>query len=287
MTGDPSFESPTGAAPVRAPFQELATRAASGAVIGAAALALLYAGALPFALFVALAAVLASSEWSRIVRGPQIDAALIVQGLAVTLASGLAGAGLAALALAVVAAGAILVGLLSFSQRPLLSAAGVLYAGLPAVALLWLREDEPHGLTAVLLILAAVVATDVAAFATGRLAGGPKLAPSISPNKTWSGLIGGVTAAALAAWGVASAAGADPLALAGAGAALGFVSQLGDLTESALKRHFGIKDSGDLIPGHGGVMDRIDGLVFASVAAALAALALNPHAPAGALLFGG
>jgi phosphatidate cytidylyltransferase len=127
----------------------------------------------------------------------------------------------------------------------------------------------------------------VAAFVFGRLIGGPKLAPAISPNKTWSGFLGGVTTAGLAAAGFATVLGADPVKLGLAGFVLGVLAQIGDLTESALKRSFGVKDSGTLIPGHGGIMDRIDGLVFAAAAAGFVAFAIDPQAPARALLFGG
>jgi phosphatidate cytidylyltransferase len=247
----------------------------------------LYIGGLPFAVLGAVVGVLTSFEWARIVRDGAIDPGLVVQVFAVVSAAALAWLGLAALALAAVIAGSILTGLLCFQRRPLLSAEGVLYAGLPVVALIWLREDQPHGFAAVLLILIAVDATDVAAFVFGRLIGGPKLAPAISPNKTWSGFMGGISTAGLATAGFAHAIGADPVMLGTAGVFLGIVAQIGDLTESALKRSFGMKDSGHIIPGHGGIMDRIDGLVFASVAAGFVALALNPQAPASALLFGG
>jgi phosphatidate cytidylyltransferase len=237
--------------------------------------------------FVAAIGGLTSLEWSRIVRGPGFDAGLGIQIVAVAVASALAAAGLAALGLSALAVGTILTGLLCFSSRPLLSAEGVIYAGLPAVALIWLRDDPGFGLQAVLFILVSVVATDVLAFVCGRLIGGPKLAPAISPNKTWSGFLGGISAAGLAGAAFAAAIGADPVRLGLAGLVLGIVSQIGDLTESALKRSFGVKDSGTLIPGHGGIMDRIDGLVFAAAAAGFVALAINPHSPARALLFGG
>ena len=148
------------------------------------------------------------------------------------------GWGLAALALAAVIAGSILTGLLCFQRRPLLSAEGVLYAGLPVVALIWLREDQPNGFAAVLLILIAVVATDVAAFVFGRLIGGPKLAPAISPNKTWSGFLGGISTAGLAAAGFAHTIGADPLMVGISGVFLGIVAQIGDLTEVSLEAEF-------------------------------------------------
>jgi phosphatidate cytidylyltransferase len=254
-------------------------------VLAAVAAGLLYAGPLPFALLVGGVGLAACYEWSRIVRGPDIDAPMIVQMLAVGIAAGLSAFGFAALGLAGVAAGAILVGLLSFGRRPLLSAEGVLYAGLPAVALLWLREDAPNGLYAVLFVFLAVIATDVAAYACGRLIGGPKLAPAISPNKTWSGFLGGISAAGVAAFAFAHWIGAPPPILAVAGLVLGVVAQIGDLTESALKRSFGVKDSGAIIPGHGGVLDRVDGLIFAAVAAGIFALAIDPQAPASALLF--
>jgi phosphatidate cytidylyltransferase len=265
--------------------RELLIRSLSGLVLAAVALVLLYAGPVPFAVLVGGVGLAASYEWSRIVRGGDIDAPLIVQMATVVLATGLSAFGFAALALAVVAAGAILVGLLTFGRRPLLSAEGVLYAGLPTVALLWLREDAAHGLPAVLFVLIAVVATDVAAYACGRLIGGPKLAPAISPNKTWSGFLGGITAAGLAAYAFAHFVGSPPLVLAVFGVVLGIVAQIGDLTESALKRSFGVKDSGAIIPGHGGVLDRVDGLIFAAVAAGIFALAVDPQAPASALLF--
>jgi phosphatidate cytidylyltransferase len=127
--------------------------------------------------------------------------------------------------------------------------------------------------------------TDTFAYAGGRLIGGPKLWPSISPNKTWAGLLTGVTASAIA--GAVFAAfvhEAAPVMLAFNGLALGFVAQAGDLAESALKRGFGVKDASSLIPGHGGFLDRVDGVVFAATAAALMGLVVDFHAPARAIL---
>lgn len=287
MGGEPAEPSQATAPVMSGSAREIRLRTASGLVMAAIAGGVVYIGGLPFAFLGAVVGVLTSFEWSRIVRDGAIDAGLVVQAFAVVIAAVLAWLGLAALALAAVIAGSILTGLLCFQRRPLLSAEGVLYAGLPVVALIWLREDQPNGFAAVLLILIAVVATDVAAFVFGRLIGGPKLAPAISPNKTWSGFLGGISTAGLAAAGFAHTIGADPLMVGISGVFLGIVAQIGDLTESALKRSFGVKDSGHIIPGHGGIMDRIDGLVFASVAAGFVALALDPQAPASALLFGG
>lgn len=287
MGNDPADQSGAAVVAARGAFREVGVRIASGVVLALVAGALLYAGPGPFAVLVGTAAVLTSIEWSRMVRGEGIDAGLVVQAGSVLIAAALTAAGFAALGLAAIAVGAILTGLLCFGRHPLLSTEGVLYAGLPVVALIWLRDDPVYGLQAVLFILIAVVVTDIAAFVFGRLIGGPKLAPAISPNKTWSGFLGGITTAGLAAAGFAAWLGADPVKLGLAGIVLGILAQIGDLTESALKRSFRVKDSGTIIPGHGGIMDRIDGLVFAAAAAGFFAFAMNPQAPARALLFGG
>ena len=153
-------------------------------------------------------------------------------------------------------------------------AAGVPYAGLGAVALVWLRADPVAGRGNVIFLVLAVWASDIGAYAAGRLLGGPKLAPLISPGKTWSGAAGGLVAAMLVglAAGQVIAPGAAVRA-AFLAALIGAASQGGDLLESALKRGFGVKDSGQLIPGHGGLMDRLDGLLAAApVAAGLALL---------------
>jgi phosphatidate cytidylyltransferase len=145
-------------------------------------------------------------------------------------------------------------------------ALGVAYIGLPAVALVWLRGDSVIGRDNVLFLLLVVWATDIAAYVVGRLVGGPRLAPSISPGKTWSGAIGGFFGAILV--GCAAGLAAIPLA-----AGLSLVAQAGDLLESGIKRRFGVKDSGRLIPGHGGLLDRLDGVLTAAPTAALLALA--------------
>lgn len=141
---------------------------------------------------------------------------------------------------------------------------GLLYAGVALAAPVILRMDAEMGLAAVLWLFAIVWGSDVMAYFCGRLIGGPKLWPSVSPKKTWAGFIGGTAFAVAAATGVAHLFGAPallPVAVVGGVAAI--VSQGGDLFESSLKRRFGVKDSGALIPGHGGVMDRLDGFVFA------------------------
>jgi len=160
--------------------------------------------------------------------------------------------------------------------------------GLPAISLLWLRSNEPYGFAAVVLVFAIVWCSDIGAYAAGRLIGGPRLWPKISPNKTWAGLIGGLAAGTAAAAIVAPlfVAEASPLRLALTGLGLSMVAQAGDLAESALKRLFGLKDASDLIPGHGGFMDRMDSIVAVAVAAALFAFVVDAHAPARALLFG-
>jgi phosphatidate cytidylyltransferase len=149
-------------------------------------------------------------------------------------------------------------------------ALGVPYVGLTAIALIWLRADAA-GFSRVLVLLLIVWATDIAAYLAGRLIGGPKLAPAISPGKTWSGAAGGLVGALVVGfvaspgvWGLATAA------------VLSVVSQIGDLMESWIKRRYGVKDSGKLIPGHGGLLDRLDGVLTAAPVAAILALAAGP-----------
>jgi len=158
--------------------------------------------------------------------------------------------------------------------RPLIwSVSGVAYIALPCLALIWLRGQAEAGRISVLWLVLSVWATDIGAYIAGRLIGGPKLAPRISPNKTWAGLGGGMAGAALVGVGTAWMTGlASMPALALAGLALAVAEQAGDLVESAWKRHFHVKDSGSLIPGHGGLLDRVDGLLFVALGAAMMAL---------------
>ena len=261
-------------------------RATSALGLATVAFAATWAGVLPFAALVLVIALVMSWEWSRVVRGDGLDATLIVHGLAVAAAIALAAFGFAALGVAALTIGTIIVLALEFGAHPILSASGVLYAGLPSVALIWLRSDEPSGFLAVLFIVLVVAATDTLAFAAGRLIGGPRLAPSISPNKTWSGLCGGVLGAAATAalFAYAISAPIGPLAI--VGVFMGLIAQLGDLTESAMKRAFNVKDVSQLLPGHGGFMDRMDGLVPVAVVLAIAVLFVDPQAPAEAVLAG-
>ena len=150
--------------------------------------------------------------------------------------------------------------------RPVALGLAVLYALAALLALLWLRHQPVHGRETIIWILACVWATDIGAYFIGSLAGGAKLAPSISPSKTWSGLVGGMCLSAVvsAACGLIFDAG-DTVVLALIGLVVAVVAQGGDLLESAAKRRAGVKDSGSLIPGHGGVLDRIDGLIAALV----------------------
>jgi phosphatidate cytidylyltransferase len=265
----------------------LKLRLISGSILAAVAFALAYAGPLPFAAMVLFCCVVISWEWGRLVRGATFDLGFFVHALAVTAAIVLAAAGYAALAIAALAIAAIILIPLYMGRGARLSALGVFYVGLPAIALLWVRGDEPFGFTAVLFLFAVVWSSDTAAFAAGRSIGGPKLWPIISPNKTWAGLVGALCAGAISgAIFAALVPQAESVRLVLVGVGLALVAQAGDLAESALKRLFHLKDASDLIPGHGGFMDRMDSIIAVAVAAALFALAIDPHAPARALLFG-
>ena len=173
-------------------------------------------------------------------------------------------------------------------------AAGIVYAVGLFFSVIVLRTGAPdpqgqyYGLLAILFLFAVVWASDVFAYFTGRALGGPKLAPRISPNKTWSGFCGGIVGGMATATALMAAFGYGRFALyhAGLAAVLSLASIFGDLFESAFKRRFGVKDSGKLIPGHGGFMDRMDGIVTASITAALIAFAIDAFAPARALLYG-
>jgi phosphatidate cytidylyltransferase len=267
--------------------RNLKLRLIYGSLFATVAFALLYAGTLPFAALVLLCAVVISWEWGRLVRGASFDLGFFIQAAAVTVAIVLAAVGYATLAVAVLAIAAIILIPLYMGRGARLSALGVIYVGLPTVALLWLRADEPYGFMAVLFVFAVVWSSDIAAYASGRTIGGPKLAPRVSPNKTWAGLIGAIVAGAAAAGVIAAfEPGADTIRLLIIGVSLASIAQVGDLVESALKRAFGLKDASDLIPGHGGFMDRMDGLIPAAVMAALLALVVAPNAPAHGLLFG-
>lgn len=263
----------------------LQLRVLSGIVLVAVALALTFAGGVWYRLLAAAIAGAVLYEWLEMTaRGEKPSNRWLAIGLmAVLLILLVTGASISFLSMALV--GAVVVTgahAARFDAGPW-PTLGLFYAGLLGIALSALREGGAAGLSATLFLFAVVWTTDILAYFVGRAAGGPKLAPAISPGKTWSGAIGGTVAAMLAGWFIAGQLG-SPLGL-GLLLALTFVlsvvSQIGDLFESWIKRRFGVKDSSRLIPGHGGVMDRVDGLATAAFALfILGAAAAGPNLPA-------
>ncbi len=277
MSNDPQPESPK---------SDLMPRVIVGVVLIAVALGALRAGGLWFGALATLASLLMFAEWSQM---HQIGRAkrfvgLVVIGLSCVAA--MLGLPTYAVQGLILFAGAWALSQDAFRRAGDGLAAGLVYAGLPGIALIWLRE--PSGLGIVLWVLLIVWSTDILAYFSGRAIGGPKIAPRISPKKTWAGLIGGMSGAAIASaamavwWFQADFARAgglgdpsgfwnprNPVAMALIGAVLAVVSQAGDFYESWLKRRAGVKDSGKLLPGHGGVMDRLDGLVPVAVVVAV------------------
>ncbi len=252
-------------APTR--WNDLRRRAVSASILAPLVLLCIWFGSVPFVLLTALGALGLSLEWVLLCRarpsampGILVPGLILVSGAAVAL--GHAGAGVAVL---LASAGLV------WRLGGLLLASGVVYVGLAIVALIWLREwPGTDGRTAVFFLVLVVWASDIGAYAAGRLLGGPKLAPALSPAKTWSGAAGGLVLAVIVGEAVAGRLTIGTALFAGV---LAVVCQAGDLLESAIKRHVGVKDSGRLIPGHGGLLDRLDGLLAAAPIAALVVLA--------------
>ena len=256
---------------------ELALRVASALVLVPLAIATAYVGGWPFVVFWGVAALGVFWEWTALVTGADRRSILLVGGASVALSLLLLVGGYRLAAAAVLAIGTLGAAALAPAQRRGWAAAGVPYAGALAIAPVVLRSDRDDGFSAIILLFAIVWATDIAAYFAGRAIGGPKLMPLVSPKKTWSGAIGGAFAALVVALAVAKIVGgtsalAGWLAIAALAVILSVIAQAGDLFESFLKRRFGAKDSSHLIPGHGGLMDRLDGFVTASVVAALIGL---------------
>jgi phosphatidate cytidylyltransferase len=173
------------------------------------------------------------------------------------------------MAIICVGAGALATGAFTTREARLWAPAGMVYAGSALLAAVLIRQDGKHGFAALLFVLLIVWLTDILGYFAGRGVGGPKLWVRVSPNKTWAGAIGSTVGSLVFAIVYAWLGFGEMVPLAILGVALSVVAQLGDLLESAVKRHFGVKDSSHLIPGHGGLLDRLDGLVAALAAAAL------------------
>lgn len=247
---------------------ELRLRLISAGILAPLAVAAALAGGMVFAGLVLLVALGLAWEWGSLVMVPAWGGVATVS--AAWLAEVVHGS---ALAVAVLAAGAMATWAIHRglgTARAGWAGAGSLYIGLPAVALLALRARPEDGAVLMIGLLLVVWSTDTAAFVVGRTVGGARLAPGWSPGKTRAGALGGVLGAgALATLGVAFWFVETPLFVIGLAIVLSIVSQLGDLAESVIKRHFHRKDSGALIPGHGGLFDRLDSLLAAAPVLAL------------------
>ena len=251
--------------------RELAVRIAAALVLIPIALLDVWAGSIWFELGIAMIAAIMAAEWCRIVyRGSQFQFALhAMAAIGAILVVSSSGTMTALQVIAVCWAMSLVSEVLRDKSGSRWAWWGVPYIALPGLALILIRQSPEFGLLAVLWLFAIVWSADTFAYMFGRLIGGPKLAPSVSPNKTWAGLAGAVAGGTAASVLVGWCAGLPALGpLFVAGALLAVLEQLGDLFESAAKRRFGVKDSGRIIPGHGGVLDRVDGLMFAAVAAA-------------------
>ncbi len=270
-------------------WTDLRKRVLSALVLGPAALACIWLGAAPWTAAVAAAAAVLAWEWvhlcglsTRAVPGVAVPVTVLAAG-----ALAVAGLPLGGLALLFVGFGLTWLGAARLPRRNGVAlpagalAAGVLYIGIAGLALIVLRADNDAGRANVLFLFLVVWASDIGAYAAGRALGGPKLAPAVSPNKTWSGAVGGLVAAVLVGAGAAAALapGGEVWRSMAVAALLGVIAQAGDLLESWIKRRFDVKDTSRLIPGHGGLLDRLDGVLAAAPVAALMAVALGQGTP--------
>jgi len=248
--------------------RNLLVRVVAALVLAPAAVGIAYAGGALWTLLVTLAAAGLYVEWLMIV-GTAGERRVVASGLAALLIAGLCLAiGRIDASLLALVVGLAAVALLS-PQRRIWNAAGFFYAAAAEVASILVRLDQTWGFVALILILLVVWGTDIGGYFAGRGIGGPKLWPRVSPKKTWAGAIGGFAASLAIAGGFAAFGFGKTGPLLILVAILSIVSQFGDLFESAVKRRFGVKDSSQIIPGHGGLMDRLDGFVAAVVLAAI------------------
>ncbi len=250
---------------------DLGPRLISAVAMIVLALAALIQGGFVFVAFWTVAAVAVHWEWQRITGGPQEPLRVYGGGLAIALAGGLMALGQRDAALLVLFATALVVCAAIQGPTRIWNAAGILYAGALLLSVTVLRLSILSGFEAILWLFAIVWGTDIMAYFGGRLIGGPKLWPRVSPSKTWSGFLVGITSGAflgLAALLVFSDQ-VQPVPVVLLGLVTGSIAQAGDLFESSIKRRYGVKDSSHLIPGHGGAMDRLDGFITAALFAAV------------------
>jgi phosphatidate cytidylyltransferase len=257
-------------APASPAKSDLALRVASALVLAPLALAAAYFGGWLFAVFWGIAALALLWEWTALVTGPGSRLTFLAGAAALAGAIVIVERGRPGAAILIVVLGAIAAAVFAPSEKRIWVSGGVGYAGAMLIAPVVLRYDSELGFVVIVFLFAIVWATDIIGYFAGRWIGGPKLAPQISPKKTWSGAIAGTLGAVIVGMMVAYGAGIAGLGvIAIVALALSIVSQVGDLFESWVKRRFGAKDASHLIPGHGGVMDRLDGFWTAAVVAAL------------------
>ncbi|MBI5129828.1 MAG: phosphatidate cytidylyltransferase [Rhodopseudomonas palustris] len=246
-------------------------RVAAAVVLAPAAIAIAYFGGWAWAVLATLVAIGLFLEWLSIV-GAARDFRVLVIGCLTLLVCGIGlmfdKPGPAALAAVLGVGGLVVLG----DQPRRWTASGLGYAAIALIASILVRLDPDHGFAALILILLIVWGTDIGGYFAGRSIGGPKLWPRVSPKKTWAGAVGGLVLSLVVALGFALAGFGKALPLLILAVVLSTVSQLGDLFESAVKRRFGVKDSSHIIPGHGGLLDRLDGYVAAVAVAALIGL---------------
>jgi phosphatidate cytidylyltransferase len=259
------------AAPAAASEQgsrNLLMRVIAALILAPLAIAIAYAGGLLWTALVTSAVIGLYVEWLMVV-GLAREPRVVASGVVALAAAGLClVAGRIEASLAVLAVGLVAIALLSPERRHW-AATGFFYAGAAEVASVLVRLDSAKGFVALMFVLLIVWVTDIGGYFAGRGIGGPKLWPRVSPKKTWAGAIGGFVASLIIAAGFAAFDLGKIGQLLLLGAMLSIVSQLGDLFESAVKRRFGVKDSSHIIPGHGGLLDRLDGFVAAVVVAAI------------------
>ncbi|GKQ50808.1 phosphatidate cytidylyltransferase [Bradyrhizobium sp. Ce-3] len=248
--------------------RNLVMRVVAALVLAPTAIALAYLGGVAWSLLVTVVAIGLYVEW-LVVTGLGRDLRVTVPGALALLLGGLClMAGRIDAALDVLLVGVVAVALTSGARRGW-AIAGLLYAAGAEIASVLLRADTAKGFAALMFVLLIVWVTDIGGYFAGRGIGGPKLWPRVSPKKTWAGAVGGFAASLLVAAGFAALELGTTGPLLVLGAVLSVVSQLGDLFESAVKRRFGVKDSSHIIPGHGGLLDRLDGFVAAVIVAAI------------------